>query len=186
MVPDENSPSGWTAWQGPDPETDPDPEPDPEPEPETLASDIHAAYLRVTPERITHWCLDELSESERNDVIAFIVEAAPKDAMLHAAGGLIATRRVGFPARLDAGGGNRGRPKSDLRNLYIVTALYALGNRYEGGEHDRPIRYEAEYKRGKGDWCAFVAPVFGVSASTVWRIWDNLPATERGAVKKHR
>jgi len=154
----------------------------------SLASDIHAAYLRVTPERIATWCLDELCESVRNDVIAFVLEAAPTDAVLRAVGDLIATRRAGFPALIDAGGVRRGRRKSDLRNLYIATALSALGSRYPG-ELDRPMRRKVEDRDGKDcarDWCAVVATAFGMSASTVRRIWDNLSPSERSAVKKHR
>ena len=154
-----------------------------------LARCIHAAYLRVTPERIADWCLDrELGATYRDDVIAFIYEAASTDAVLRAAGDLIATRRARFPALIDPPSGRRGRPKSETRNLYITTALFALGTRYKG-ELDRPIRYKAEDRHGKDrgrDWCAVVATAFGMTAARVRAIWDNLPEIERGAVKKHR
>ena len=189
FVPDETSPSGWSAWTGPTPDSAPSTEsvPAPEPAPSDLVRCIHAAYERVTSERVADW-FGDLDGPDARDMIAFIREAASTDSVLRAAGNLIATRRAGFPALIVPHDGRRGRPKSETRNLYIATALFALATRYNG-ELDRPIRYKAEDRSGKDrgrDWCAVVAPAFGMTAARVRAIWDNLSEIERGAVKKHR
>ena len=166
------------------------------PMPLCLVRCIHAAYERVTPERIADWCL-ALSPLKEPDVIAFILAEAPSDPRIRNTGNLIATRRAGFPALIDAQPGTRGQPKASTRDAYMLAALSALKRRFGGA-----IRYErkegrkrkASPRKGmarftpKSDWCAVVAPAFlsnqrPMKAQRLREMWDKLPKHERERIK---
>ena len=167
------------------------------PMPLCLVRCIHAAYERVTPERIAEWCL-ALSPLKEPDVIAFILAEAASDLKIRGAGDLIATRRAGFPAWIHAQSGNPGQPKASTRDAYMFAALSALKLRFGGA-----IRYERKEGRkrkgsrrkgvhgftSKSDWCAVVAPEFlsnqrPMKARRLREIWDELPKFERERIKQ--
>ena len=167
------------------------------PMPLCLVRCIHAAYERVTPERIAEWCL-ALSPLKEPDVIAFILAEAPSDRKIHLAGNLIATRRAGFPALIDAQPGNPGQPKASTRDAYILAALSVLKRRFGGAiryNREEGRKRKASPRRGmarltpKSDWCAVVAPEFvsnrrPMKAQRLRELWDKLPKHERERVKQ--
>ena len=181
-------------WAG-IPRREPEPAPRHKVMPLCLARCIHAAYLRVTPESIADWCLDrELGASYRDDVLAFIREAASTDTLLRDAGNVIASRRSEFSVQIvPEGGRKRGRPRPETRNAFIVAALAALANRYREGELARALRYKAEDDVGRDrerDWCSVVAAAFvtdgrPMTPRAVRDVWNALSPSERKAITKH-
>lgn len=168
------------------------------PMPLCLVRCIHAAYLRVTPERIADWCL-ALSPFMERYVMAFILAEAPRDPLIREAGSRIATRRAGFPALIDAPSGERRRPPESTRDAYMLAALSALKGRFGGsirfnsGERasrsTKPSEREgmARYTSRK-DWCAVVAPVFvsnrrPMKARRLREIFGALPEHERERIR---
>ena len=150
------------------------------PKPSCLIRCIHAAFERVTRERIADWYFD-LPNWQQDYVRAFIVAEARSDRLIRLAGDEIATRRAGYPVTMVVPS-KRGSPRKSTRDAYMLAALATLLERFGDGELARPIWYE-----GSEDWCEAIAAVFARSERSltpkrVYGIWGALSDRDQNRI----